>query len=303
MLNRIEILNELEGLSPFVASISPENMYEVPKGYFENFSDGVMSRIKAGEAVSAKTELEILPDLISNLDRKNLFSIPSNYFETFAENLMSKIKAEQSGSVNEELKKLSPFLSTLNKKTPFSIPENYFQELADNAMAGAKAVEFVNDELENFPPVLNDLKNKNVYETPDGYFENFSATVLQKIKKQQPAKIISINKKTNWLRYAAAAVVVGVIATSTVFIFNHNKSTFVARLDEKQLADSLHNANDEDILDYLQSHNISMNDASNNIASLDLSDNDADDMLADVSDSELQQYIDEYSGTKEETTN
>jgi hypothetical protein len=106
------------------------------------------------------------------------------------------------------------------------------------------------------------------------------------------------------LRYAAAAAVIGFIAITTLFIFNNkNTNTGVAKLDDKQLTDSLHNANDEDILNYMQSHNISIPDGSNNVASLDLNDDDADDMLADVPDNELQQYVDEHYGAKESTTN
>jgi len=53
----------------------------------------------------------------------------------------------------------------------------------------------------------------------------------------------------------------------------------------------------------MQSHNVQMVDSANSIASLDLNDNDADDMLADVSDNELQQYVNDNYGTKELTTN
>ena len=187
------------------------------------------------------------------------------------------------------------------------MPDGYFTELANNAITGAKAVEFVNDELENLSPLISSLKEKNVYEIPEGYFENIAGEVINKIKPQQAAKVISINKKTNWLRYAAAAVMIGVIATTVIFLFNNKKQNYTdynfARLDDKQLTDSLHNMNDEDILNYMQSHNISMADAGSSVASLDLNDDDADDILADVSDNELQQYMDEHNSTKELTTN
>ncbi len=352
MLNRIEILNELEGISPFVAKISAENLYEVPNEYFHKFPEAVLARIKAEQADSVKSELEILspfvsgidrhasfnvpdgyfenfaatlinkiksentdsfaselseiPPMLSNAKKENPFSVPADYFENFAANLMSRIKGEEAKSVAEELQSLSPFLSKLNKKTPFSLPDNYFKELADNAMAGAKAVEFVNDELENLSPLLSGLKNKNVYETPAEYFENFSTLVLDKIKTQQPAKVISIGKKTNWLKYAAAAVVIGLIATSTVFIFKGKNATpnfSYAKIDDKQLNDSLQNTNDDDISSYMQSHSISMSDVNNSVASLDANDNDDDDMLADVSDNELQQYVEQNGGSKEPTTN
>ncbi len=353
MPNRLEILNELEGISPFVAKIGAENLYEVPAGYFDKLPAEIVNRVLANETVSSKSETEALSNIIGSIDKKNIFSIPDNYFETFAESLMNKIKLQQAGSaaeelenissfvnkitrkvpfnipdgyfenfaesvinkinenksdsVDEELESISPFLNKLSKKTPFSIPDNYFKELAGNAMAGAKAVDFVNDELENLSPILSELKNKNVYETPTGYFENFATTVLDKIKKQQPAKVISLNKKTNWLRYAAAAIVVGIISTTAILVFNNKKTSPIysfAKLDAQQLTDSLHNTKDEDILSYFQNFNIPISDTASGMASINLNDNDAaDDMLADISDNELQQYVDEYNDSKEPITN
>jgi hypothetical protein len=279
----------------------------VPEGYFETFSEKLINKIKAGETNPFTEELKQASTLLSNAGKQIAFSVPDGYFENFAEKLIRRIKAEQASSVSEELENLSPLLSSLSRKVPFSMPEGYFAGLSDNVLTGVQAVEFVNEELENLSPLMNGLKDINVYEAPEGYFESFSDTVLNKIQSHpQQAKVISIAKRKNWLRYAAAAAVIGVIATSTLFIFKStpsNKYNGFAKIDDKQLADSLQNANDEDILSYMQSHNIPMVDTSNSVASLDLNDNDAADMLADVPDNELQQYVDEHYGNKELNTN
>jgi hypothetical protein len=297
--------DELRDLSDLISKADKQILFNAPDGYFETFAEKLISKIKAeGTNVFAK-ELKDISSLLSSAGKQISFSIPDRYFENFAEKLISRIKAEEASTVSEELESLSPLLSQLSRKTPFSIPDGYFAELSDNAITGARAVEFVNGELENLSPLMSNLKGKNVYEAPQDYFESLPVNVFNKIKRQpQQAKVISINKRNNWLRYAAAAAVIGFIATATLFVFNNrNTNISVAKIDEKQLADSLHNTNDEDILNYMQSHNIAMPDGSNSVASLDLNDDDADDMLADVSDNELQQYVDEHYGTKELTTN
>ena len=45
------------------------------------------------------------------------------------------------------------------------------------------------------------------------------ANVIKKLKPQ-PAKIVTMKKRNSWLRYAAAAVVTGAIAASSLQIFN-----------------------------------------------------------------------------------
>ncbi|HXB43885.1 MAG TPA: hypothetical protein VNV85_07500 [Puia sp.] len=296
---------ELGALSGIISKTDLRVPFQVPDGYFETFSEKLINKIKASETSPFVDDADQTSPLLLSAGKQTSFSIPQGYFEHFAEQLMRRIKAEQANSVSQELEILSPILSTLSKKPPFSMPEDYFARLSDNILTGAQAVEFVNEELENLSGVMNGLKDINVFQTPVGYFENFSTEVLNKIQSQpQEAKVISIRKTKSWLRYAAAAAVIGVIATSALFIFNNtSKISGYAKIDDKQLVDSLKNANDEDILSYMQSHNVPLVDTSNSIASLDLNDNDADDMLTDVSDNELQQYVDEHYGTKELNTN
>lgn len=301
-------VNSELGILPTPISKADKQVFSnVPDGYFENFAEKLINKINSGEKTSFTEELKQISPLLSNAGKQIPFSLPDGYFENFAEKLLSRIKTEQGNSVSEELENLSPLLNSISRKVPFSLPEDYFAGFSDNVLTGALAVEFVNEELENLSPLMNSLKSISVYQTPEGYFESFSNTVINKIQSHpQQAKVISINKRKSWLRYAVAAAVIGVIATSTLFIFKNtpsNKFNGYAKIDDKQLADSLQNANDEDILSYMQSHNIPMVDTSNSVASLDLNDNDADDMLADVSDNELQQYVDEHYGNKELNTN
>ena len=45
MARSADILNELKVLSPFLADISPENLYTVPRSYFDNLSNAMLNFI------------------------------------------------------------------------------------------------------------------------------------------------------------------------------------------------------------------------------------------------------------------
>jgi hypothetical protein len=62
------IKEELKNISPFLASLrKPDEGFEVPKDYFQNFESNLMARIKAEEAVEAwgisETEQPLMPNL------------------------------------------------------------------------------------------------------------------------------------------------------------------------------------------------------------------------------------------------
>ncbi|MBS1917725.1 MAG: hypothetical protein JST87_15750 [Bacteroidetes bacterium] len=294
MANRTEIWNELREISPVVAGINHAGVFTVPENYFNTLSDKIISRIHAGFS-SEKNELQ--GDTVTSQFSKNMpYSVPARYFESFAENVLLRIQAEKAGSADEELEILSPFLNRLDKKNLYSVPEGFFSELAGNMNSGMQAIEFVNSELENLSPLMNSLKNKNVYETPAGYFNDFAGTVLNRIK-QQPAIVISIYKKRSWLKYAVAAAVIAFIATGS-FLFL-NKHTSSANEDPIQ---QLSQVSDQDMLNYLDNQStpaVSAEPSNNNVASIDITENDVKDLFSNVSDDELQQYVDENVPSKD----
>jgi hypothetical protein len=290
--NRIDILNELGEISPIIASIGNQNVYHIPSGYFETLSGLIINRIKNTEPVSEEGS----PSFINTI-KKDSFTVPNGFFESFADNMMARIKSEeQTLSAEEELGILSPLLSGIDRKMPFTVPANYFKQLADNIISGSKAVEFINESSEELSPLMLGLKNRNVYETPAGYFENFSDAVLTNINKPQEAKIISLIKKKSWFKYAAAAVVIGVIGTSAILLFNKNASP--ANSDPVQ---SLAKLSDQEMVNYLEnlSTPVAFSDSTSAIASLDMNlDNDDKDLLSNIPDDELQKYADEDVDSK-----
>lgn len=291
MQNRAVILNELREISPLLAEADSQNPYKVPMGYFEGLAGQLLLRIKDAEEVS--------PILKST--SSNPYTVPQGYFENFAETLLKRIKAQNTGSASEELEILSPLLNKIGKKTPFLTPEGYFEELTDNAISGAKAIDFVNEELENPSPVLSGLQNKQVYTVPAGYFENLPATVLEKARIQKPARVVKMNVTRRVARYAVAAVIAGGLIVSGWFYLSNNKVGPVVDANgvladiPKPIADSLNNISEEGLANYLESQNDATADAPVvNNSDNDIKPNDMKAMLADVSDDELQQYLEQY---------
>ena len=271
------------------------NPYQVPADYFEGLAGQILQRVKADD-------ITISPALTN----KNPYDVPQGYFDSLPATILNRIKAEQTDNASEELEMLSPLLSRIGKTTPFSMPAGYFDELSENAVAGAQAIEFVNGELENLSPLMTSLRNKQVYEVPTGYFEQLPGRVLDAAKVQQPAKVISISFARRVMRYAAAAVVAGIIGVAGwMYLGNHNSSVkhdsptvagFIP--EQKKQLDSV----SDDVLEkYLENQTAvpveTAPAATNTTANAEIDTNDMKDMLADVSDEDLQQYLEKYGSS------
>ena len=75
-------MNELRDLDSTLGNLSPQNLYDVPTGYFEGLPTQVMNRIKAVEATNAKEELEYLSPLLSNVSKEMPYEEMSRVLET-----------------------------------------------------------------------------------------------------------------------------------------------------------------------------------------------------------------------------
>ncbi|MBI5370626.1 MAG: hypothetical protein HZA79_01230 [Sphingobacteriales bacterium] len=159
---------------------------------------------------------------LANDGGENVYVVPAGYFEGLAEQVLRRIRASASATAAEELGHLSPLLSQLPKTMPYSVPAGYFEGLESTLVPAAMYGEQdAKEELENSSPLLSGLKKEMPYSVPAGYFENL-------VRKEKPlaqpaAKIVSLGSR-NWFRYAAAAVVTGVIVL-TVVLFNGKSVT------------------------------------------------------------------------------
>jgi hypothetical protein len=108
----------------------------------------------------------------------------------------------------------------LPKEIPFTVPDGYFNELDEEILEIIRRhPDYQNsrEELESVSPLLSSISKRPVYSVPKGYFENFKPGA----EKKKETRIVSIASR-KWLRYAAAAIIAGVILMAGVIAFNNN---------------------------------------------------------------------------------
>ncbi len=231
---------------------------------------------------------ELSPVLASSYPLPVPYKVPEDYFGQLPSVILTTVKA---GSENaaDELQALSPLLSSISKKTPYHLPDNYFSDLSENTIAEAKALSFVQEELDEFSPVLHHLKHTPVYKVPAGYFDQLPNAILNKVQQQQPAKVVKMGGRSYLRRYIAAAAVLLVIATGA-FWFIQKPGKPVNPSDPI----AIKQVPDEELIRFIDEQS-STTEAGTSIAYTEFDNNAMQDLLADVSDEELQQYVEKNS--------
>ncbi|MEJ7740958.1 MAG: hypothetical protein WKF97_26365 [Chitinophagaceae bacterium] len=288
MGNSRNILQELKQISPLVAEINAGNPYQTPQDYFEGLAAEILNRISI---------IEETPVAIKGAPHKTPFTTPPDYFEHLSKTVLSRIRAMEAGSPKEELEALSPILGQLEKKIPFSVPSGYFDELSMDVLAGATAIDFVNRQFDPVSPLLNEARDKNVYTVPAGYFDQLSGQIIKKARHGQRPKLISLKVSKRLFRYAAAAAITGMVALGAWLFFQ--PEPLPGSGNEFAAIETL---SDDEIVDYLDNNTVTIPENSS-IASFDLKEEDLKELLSDVSDQELQQYLDQHAVAKDVTIN
>jgi hypothetical protein len=149
-------------------------------------------------------ELKTISPLLTSLQKVNVFKVPDNYFEDLDQRISTSV-----------------FLHQDEKNASQKIPAGYFDSLSDRILSKIKNENTENaiEEIKQISPALHYLKEETVFTVPENYFDNLSNEIVEKIHGKN-AKIISLNFAKKWWKYAAAAVITGIIAISSLQIFN-----------------------------------------------------------------------------------
>lgn len=156
-------------------------------------------------------ELSDLGSSLTSLVPQNMYSVPEGYFEGLADQTLDLIRN------NERF----VWLSTLPKIIPYQVPNGYFDGLEEKIMEAIRDhpdYQTSHEELQSISPLLSSLDKRPVYAVPEGYFENFDVANGRNHTKE---KVVSITSR-KWFRYAAAAVIVGAIALTGLFVYDNN---------------------------------------------------------------------------------
>ena len=226
-----------------------------------------------------KDELKELNSQLPLEKGAELYSVPKGYFDRFADLMLQKVKGEQAISAAEELASLSPLLAGLSKRMPFNVPRGYFSQNIEDVSA------VVNEEV--LPDFLQGNKQMP-YTVPVGYFENFPDLILKKVNPKQ-AKVISIDSARKWMRYAVAAVTIGIITMGSVLYFGNNQSVDPASQPQEWVAKQLKNVPDKELDEFINTAAVS----TTAIAKTEKT--EVRKLLKDIPDTELDKFLDEVS--------
>lgn len=167
-------------------------------------------------------ELSELKSTLVSMTPQNVYTVPVGYFEVLAAQMLNRIKAMEATTAAEEVDHLSPLLSNMSKQMPYAVPEGYFSGLEERMLIAVQdADQSPEEELETISPLLSGLKKQMPYSVPQGYFE--SLTEKKAAEESKPAtKVISLASR-KWFRFAAAAVITGLIVMAGFLYFSGEK--------------------------------------------------------------------------------
>ena len=299
-----------------VDNITKRNLQQVPENYFNTLSDSILTKVKSTYIKTNDEELSSMSPVLLSLKSKNVFSIPDNYFDTINDSIIFSIKKLGKDNFQEELANLSPLLFSLKNKNVFTVPHNYFEVTSSAILAKLKNnnIDNSDEELKTLSPLLRSLKKENVFSFPDNYFESFADNVYKTLTPQS-AKVVTINSKKSWWKYAAAAIVTGVIAVSSLLVFNtsspKNSNVTAALPDyiktsfqyktEDDLNAGIAKLSDADIIKYLEKNGNAM-DNELLINNTDVSEMPSQsDYLTD--ENTLNEYLDKIDAESDNKTN
>jgi len=207
MTEKDNILQELKALNSRLAGYQADQTFTVPAGYFEGLIARVMLRIRALEAANAAEELELLSPVLSRLSRSMPYTVPAGYFEQWEERVNKVLGADS-------------VLDGMDKQMPYQVPAGYFDGLAERMLQIVRHADHSNvqDETAAISPLLGSLKKEMPYQVPAGYFSSLASDIAAK-ETATEAKVIAISSRS-WFRYAAAAVVTGVVFLAGFLVLN-----------------------------------------------------------------------------------
>ena len=203
-------------------------------------------------------ELKEISPLLAKLSKVNVFDVPENYFEKLPEAItLHTLLMNDEDNDGSKFQKINVF---------GEVPDGYFNSLSDSVLSKIKETNAENsdNEFDEIFPLLNSLPKANVFSVPENYFENLADEIVAKLDTEmRPAKVVSIF--AGWRKYAAAAVVAGIIAVSSLFIFNGTTTesddavAFAANISKQfktpeQLEAGLATLGDDEIINYLEKH-------------------------------------------------
>lgn len=236
-------------------------------------------------------ELQELNSPLAGQEPGQPYSVPEGYFDGLISQVLNRIRAMEAGDAREELAQLSPFLSGLSRQMPYTLPAGYFDQLEERMLhaTGSTGTVQAAEETNALSPLLGSLKKETPFSVPAGYFDTLASDIAAK-EKATEARVVSLGRP-GWFRYAAAAVVTGVVFMAGFFILNKgaDKTQEGSQVLAKIYRDikPLNETQKEDLIDFL---NAGMDGTETAQVNPENKSKEVKELLEDVSDEELKDF-------------
>jgi hypothetical protein len=231
-------------------------------------------------------ELKNMKSFLADHINEPVYKVPSEYFENFPSVMLQLLDAG-----NEEI--LSQQLSTISNN-PFSAPEGYFDTLAENILDRVKQNDNLipaAEEIAAISPLLSGISKQMPYPVPAGYFENNFSSI-----NKEPAKVVAFNfTRKNWFRYAAAAIVIGIISISGFLYFNQSSKIDPSKNPEAWVKNNTKKITTDELESFIELSNIETAALQPSIQK-PVNSGEMEDLMEDVPDTDIQKFLNETSG-------
>lgn len=242
-------------------------------------------------------ELQELNSSLQGAGKESLYHLPAGYFADLPGRILLRIHTMEAGMA-EETAVLSPLVNEISRRMPYTVPEGYFNGLdkkLEQIMAGKNELN-PGEELQELSPLLAGLKDKTTYRVPEGYFKNEPGIAAPVVEPQPAARVVPITGRT-WFRFAAAAVIIGFVATIGFFMLRKDATNMEST--EKSFAwvkQSMKKVSTDDITEFVELAGAGAVDVVKTTAR----DAIINDLLKDVSDKEIQQFLNETQSSEDD---
>lgn len=150
------------------------------------------------------SELKEISAIVASVPFINVFTVDGDYFSTLQPVVMARINTEKIDTSQHN----------------FTVPEGYFENLSESIFKRIRAAENeVAIELADISPLMAGIMNKETYTAPIGYFDGLTFISEPEI---QPAKVVRMSRTRTIFKYAAAAVITGLLGISIFNITDNN---------------------------------------------------------------------------------
>jgi hypothetical protein len=214
------------------------------------------------------TELLTISPTLAEVPFKPVFAVPAGYFDDFPSKMVKMIKKEEKSEVFAELESISPFLASLDRKNPFTVPEGYFTTL-EKGLGSA----------------LSESKGLPENENP--------------VQKQQ-AKVVKFSHPGRLRILYAAASIVAILGIFTWF-FAMNNDAANGPTATVNINSELPKVSANEMASYLEL--IPEDPDVEPISLAGVEEADLNEIMDEINEAELQQFINENPGLQENNMN